>query len=100
MAKNKTVEKENEVPGTGLLNPGKAPRQRCRWNADCDALLIGQLLAEKAAGNQTDNAGWHQASFTACVTVLKGSEKRSGGAVKTADACLMRWSTNIRGLCS
>ncbi|KAJ6490529.1 hypothetical protein DFH09DRAFT_1105072 [Mycena vulgaris] len=67
--------KENEIPGTGVLNPEKKAK-RCRWNAECDALLIGQLLAEKADGNQTDNAGWHQAAWTACARVLEGSEEK------------------------
>jgi hypothetical protein len=32
-------------------------KKRCRWNAECDVILIGQLAAEKSAGNQADNAG-------------------------------------------
>lgn len=78
-------------PALGFSIRKKA--KRCRWNADCDALLIGQLLAEKAEGNQTDNAGWHQPAWTACPRVLEGSEETSGGAVKSADARLTRWGT-------
>ncbi|KAJ7760868.1 hypothetical protein DFH07DRAFT_957399 [Mycena maculata] len=80
--------KENQDPDS---NPEK--NKRSRWNTDCDAILIAQFIAEKAAGNQTDNAGWHQAAFTACAKALAGSEKKSGGAVKTADACMTRWGT-------
>lgn len=82
----KKKDKENQVPG----DPKK---KRCRWNTESDALFIGQLTAEKAAENRTHNAGWHQAAFTACSRVLAGSEKKSGGAAKTADACVTRWGT-------
>ncbi|KAJ6626023.1 hypothetical protein B0H10DRAFT_1662544, partial [Mycena sp. CBHHK59/15] len=61
------------------------------WNAKCDATLVGQLAVEKAAGNQTDNAGWHASAWTVAVAVLAGSEKKSGGSAKMADVCLSRW---------
>jgi hypothetical protein len=83
-------QKENVNPSTDTNKP-KA--KRCRWNPACDMILITQLLAEKAAGNQTDNAGWHQPAFTACAVALRGSEKDSGGATKAADTCQTRWGT-------
>ncbi|KAJ7348037.1 hypothetical protein DFH08DRAFT_960400 [Mycena albidolilacea] len=71
MGKNK----ENKAPdGTG---PKRAP-----WRTTSDAKPIGQLSAEKAAGNQTNNAGWHQAAWTACGKALEGSEKGDGGGIK------------------
>ncbi|KAJ7930144.1 hypothetical protein B0H13DRAFT_2309825 [Mycena leptocephala] len=57
--------KENESPGS--------EKKRCRWNALCDSVFIAQLIAEKAAGNQTDNAG---------CTKLHGQH-----------ACQTRWGT-------
>ncbi|KAJ6479680.1 hypothetical protein C8R45DRAFT_1155799 [Mycena sanguinolenta] len=57
-----------------------------------DAILLGQLAAEKAAGNQTDNAGWHSSAWTASSTALKGSEQKSGGCEKTAEACQSHWN--------
>jgi hypothetical protein len=80
MGKNK----ENKAPDS------TSPK-RARWSTTSDAKLIGQLSAEKAAGNQTDNAGWHQAAWTTCGKALEGSEKGDGGGVKTAEACLTRW---------
>ncbi|KAJ7933588.1 hypothetical protein B0H13DRAFT_2306707 [Mycena leptocephala] len=77
--------KENESPGS--------EKKRCRWNALCDSVFIAQLIAEKAAGNQMDNAGWHQAAWTACSKALKDSEQKSGVAKKSADACQTRWGT-------
>ncbi|KAJ7882711.1 hypothetical protein B0H13DRAFT_2344505 [Mycena leptocephala] len=62
--------KENQDPGSD--------KKRCCWNAECDVVLTGQLAAEKSAGNQTDNAGWHQSSWTACSKALKGMEKKRG----------------------
>ncbi|KAJ6456818.1 hypothetical protein C8R47DRAFT_1227703 [Mycena vitilis] len=89
MAKKKN--KENEEPaGTTTATTGK---KRCRWNGETDQIVVMTLLAEKAAGNQTDNAGFHSAAFTACSTALEGTETKSGGAVKSADACLTRWTT-------
>ncbi|KAJ7760661.1 hypothetical protein DFH07DRAFT_957500 [Mycena maculata] len=79
-------DKENEVPGT----VGSSKAKRCRWSPACKATLLGQLAAEKAAGNQTDNAGWHTAAFTACARVLQGSEGKSGGA---PNACATCWGT-------
>ncbi|KAJ7449289.1 hypothetical protein FB451DRAFT_1147286 [Mycena latifolia] len=73
-----TKEKENDIPGT----TGTTKAKRCRWNGECDSTVVGQLHAEKAAGNQTDNAGWHQAAWTACSRKLEGSEIKSGGAPK------------------
>ncbi|KAJ7788309.1 hypothetical protein B0H13DRAFT_2395059, partial [Mycena leptocephala] len=73
--------KENQDPGSD--------KKRCRWNTECDVVLIGQLAAEKSAGNQTDNAGWHQSAWTTSSKALKGMEKKSGGGAKTADACQM-----------
>ncbi|KAJ6532632.1 hypothetical protein B0H19DRAFT_853318, partial [Mycena capillaripes] len=54
---------------------------------------IGQLAAEKSAGNQTDNAGWHGSAWTASAKALEGTEKKSGGAQKTADTCQTRWGS-------
>ncbi|KAJ6481423.1 hypothetical protein C8R47DRAFT_1073792 [Mycena vitilis] len=89
MAKKKN--KENEEPaGTTTATTGK---KRCRWNGETDQIVVMTLLAGKAAGNQTDNAGFHSAAFTACSTALEGTETKSGGAVKSADACLTRWTT-------
>ncbi|KAJ7751617.1 hypothetical protein B0H16DRAFT_1419396 [Mycena metata] len=82
----KKVEKENEAPAA-------SEKKRCRWDAPSDAALVGQLLAEKAAGNQTDNAGWHSAAWTSCARAVKGTEKKSGGAPKTAEACQTRWGS-------
>ncbi|KAF7334826.1 Myb-like domain-containing protein [Mycena sanguinolenta] len=88
MAKKKASGKENATPDS-LNNVGK----RCRWNTDSDAILIGQLAAEKAAGNQTDNAGWHSTAWTASSNALKGSEGKSGGCEKSPEACQTRWGT-------
>ncbi|KAJ7870849.1 hypothetical protein B0H13DRAFT_1896029 [Mycena leptocephala] len=77
--------KENQDPGSD--------KKRCYWNAECDVVHTGQLAAEKSAGNQTDNAGWHQSAWTACSKALKGMEKKSGGGAKTADTCQMHWSS-------
>jgi hypothetical protein len=78
-------DKENESPG--------AEKKRCCWNTLCDSVFIAQLIAEKAAGNQMDNVGWHQAAWTACSKALKGLEQKSGGAKKSVDACQTRWGT-------
>ncbi|KAJ7226259.1 Myb/SANT-like domain-containing protein, partial [Mycena haematopus] len=67
--------------------------KRCQWNAESDAILVEQLSAEKAAGNQTDNAGWHSSAWTAALAALKGSEQKSGGCGKTPEACQSRWNT-------
>ncbi|KAJ7939971.1 hypothetical protein B0H13DRAFT_1450797, partial [Mycena leptocephala] len=48
---------------------------------------------QKAAGNQTDNAGWDSSAWTARAADLEGTEKQSGGAMKTSDACQTRWTT-------
>ncbi|KAJ7196180.1 hypothetical protein B0H12DRAFT_1272134, partial [Mycena haematopus] len=74
-------------------DPGTKDKKRARWNKLCDSVLIAQLIAQKAAGNQTDNAGWHSSAWTACATDLEGTEQQSGGAIKTADACQTRWTT-------
>ncbi|KAJ7085378.1 hypothetical protein B0H15DRAFT_950986 [Mycena belliarum] len=87
----KNKDKENQNPSTTTMGGAKA--KRCRWSTTSDGILITQLLAEKAAGNQTDNAGWHQAAWTACARKLAGSENESGGAAKSSEACLTRWST-------
>ncbi|KAJ6523041.1 hypothetical protein B0H19DRAFT_869807, partial [Mycena capillaripes] len=74
-------------------NNPSSDKKRCRWNAECDVIFIGQLAAEKSAGNQTDNAGWHGSAWTASAKALEGTEKKSGGGRKTADACQTRWGS-------
>ncbi|KAJ7710202.1 hypothetical protein B0H14DRAFT_3641068 [Mycena olivaceomarginata] len=85
MGKSKQSNKENE--------PGNTEKTRARWNTSCDSILIAQLIAQKAAGNQTDNAGWHKSAWTACAKDLQGSEKASGGVEKSSEACQTRWGT-------
>ncbi|KAJ7824795.1 hypothetical protein B0H14DRAFT_3469005 [Mycena olivaceomarginata] len=85
MGKKRDANKENET--------GTKDKKRARWNKLCDSILIAQLIAQKAAGNQTDNAGWHSSAWTACAADLEGSEQQSGGVVKTSDACQTRWTT-------
>ncbi|KAF8065310.1 hypothetical protein FPV67DRAFT_1671582 [Lyophyllum atratum] len=94
MARKSNKENIGLLPGAAVLNPEAKPEpQRCRWNAECDSTLLVELKAQKANGMQTDNAGWKGDVWTACAVKLAGTEKRSGGAVKTAKACLTRWTT-------
>ncbi|KAJ7337684.1 hypothetical protein DFH08DRAFT_964645 [Mycena albidolilacea] len=88
MGKKKEKKDANEENETDIKD-----KKRPRWNKLCDSILIAQLIAQKAAGNQTDNAGWHSSAWTACAADLEGSEQQSGGVVKTSDACQTRWTT-------
>ena len=54
-------------------------------------LLVAELKAQKAAGNQTDNANWKSDAWTAVSQKLAGSETVSGGGRKSAKACTTRW---------
>lgn len=88
--------KENKAPVDGaVLNPEAKPEapKRARWNAASDAILVEELIAQKAQGKQTDNANWHSDAWTACAEKLVGSEAISGGAAKSAKACNTRWGT-------
>ncbi|KAF8233318.1 hypothetical protein L208DRAFT_1166817, partial [Tricholoma matsutake] len=57
-----------------------------------DTTLIEVLTEQQALGNQSDS-GWKSLAWTAAADKLKGSEKRSGGAPKTAGSCNSRWQT-------
>ena len=69
----------------------KPPRNAC-WSSADDATLIEVLTEQQALGNQLDS-GWKSLMWTAAADKLKGSEKRSGGAPKTAGSCNSRWQT-------
>ncbi|KAJ7145419.1 hypothetical protein C8R43DRAFT_953475 [Mycena crocata] len=80
------------TPATAAAKPAKAPR--AVWNTATVAILIDTLLAQKAEGNQTDNAAWKADAWTACAEALAGTESGpngSGGPPKTAKMCSTRW---------
>ena len=60
----------------------KPPKNAC-WSSADDATLIEVLTEQQALGNQSDS-GWKSLVWTAAADKLKSSEKRSGGAPKTA----------------
>jgi hypothetical protein len=86
-------------PGTGQIDfaaPTGVPaaatvKKRAKWTSATDSILIDTLKAEKATGNQTDNASWHADAWTAAEKALDGTELVSGGAKKTAKMCQTRW---------
>jgi hypothetical protein len=60
------------------------------WSSADEAKLVEVLTAQKKAGNMSEN-GWKPVAFTAVVAALQGSEKVSGGAVKTVTTVKSRW---------
>ncbi|KAJ7754222.1 hypothetical protein DFH07DRAFT_1029627, partial [Mycena maculata] len=74
--------------------PKKSEKVRAIWNTTTREILIDTLGAQKAEGNQTDNASWKSDAWTACAEALTGTEKGpngSGGPPKTAKMCGTRW---------
>lgn len=67
------------------------------WSDANDATLLAALKKAMDNGMKSEN-GWKPATWTICAEDLKGSEKVSGGAVKSAIACSRRF-TNV-SLCS
>ncbi|KAF8225652.1 hypothetical protein L208DRAFT_1047203, partial [Tricholoma matsutake] len=55
-----------------------------------DATLIEVLTKQQALGNHSDS-GWKSLIWTTAADKLKGSEKQSGGAPKTAGSCNSCW---------
>ena len=87
------------APLTIILTPAKLlkakvkklPENACWFLAD-NATLIKVLTEQQALGNQLDG-GWKSLVWTTAADQLKGSEKRSGRASKTAGSCNSHWQT-------
>ena len=90
--KNATA-KKTQIDESDKENGGKkTPRapKRVVWKSGDDGILIGVLMEQASAGNQSDN-GWKSLVWTAASLALEGSELKSGGAPKNDEACLSRW---------
>ena len=60
------------------------------WTAENDLTLVTTLSHQKLAGN-TYKKGWRHEAYQAVVSELEGSEKVTGGAVKTMAMVKSRW---------
>src|SRR4051794_211045 len=60
------------------------------WTSNDEATLVEAFLEQKRAGNMSEN-GWKPCAYNTVVTTLNGSEKISGGAVKTLTTVKSQW---------
>jgi hypothetical protein len=72
--------------------PAPATRKKASWKPADDEILLECLRQQQAAGHQSDT-GFKPVTWTACALALRDSEKRSGGAPKTAKGCKDHFGT-------
>jgi hypothetical protein len=62
------------------------------WKSADDKALVECLKQQQLEGNQSDN-GFKPVAWTAAAFALKGSEKQSGGALKSVKSCKDHFKT-------
>ena len=65
-------------------------KDKVKWSQANDAMLLQTLTAKKSEGHWGDNNP-KPPVWAECTRALAGSEKRSGGIAKRADAIKSRW---------
>jgi hypothetical protein len=84
MAKESSASKKAEIGSTNMK------KEKAKWDASDESMLIATLTSEKAKANWANNNP-KLTTFVACVKALEGSEKSSGGVPKGLAIVKARW---------